>query len=216
MVSPHPPPLVDAGELRPRRLWYWVGGVIILIGIIGGVVGFVLGLVNAVKLPEFSARFNDGGQGTFQVDQSGQTARAGRAWQLYATTPMTNTEVAKVCTISGAGEASLGFPSYSHQVTSGGQTWNLVASIAIERPGRYTVSCRDGSGAEFAVAYGNSGGGFFASIVAVFAAGFGPPIAGILIGGLIMIVTGMRRGGHKRRLMAQRMMPPSYRAPTAH
>ncbi|PSL00952.1 hypothetical protein CLV63_101431 [Murinocardiopsis flavida] len=194
--APQPKP----AELRPRRWWYWAGGLVILAGFVAGITGFAIGLVSALGMPELETRFHAGEEAVLQAGRANDDTRT---WLLYADRPMTSSEVDDSCTIDGPDpDAAFDMANFSQETTSGDQTWVLAAAIDISEPGTYTIACAADSGAEFGVGYGDNGVRFATGLAGGLASFFLLPALGLVIGVPILIVTAVRRRSHRRRLMS--------------
>lgn len=212
MVPPPRPPEIDPAELRPRRLWYWAGSVLLVLGVAGGITGFVLGIFSAVRAPDFTAEFTDGEAVTFEAERPNGD---GRTWLVYTDSGLTSSDIEDHCRVEGPGGAVGDSAPYSHEFSKNGTGWSLAASLEVTEPGEYTISCTAGTDARYAVAYGDDGSDLVVGIVGALASFFLAPLLGLLIGGGILLATGVRRGRHKRRLQAERMRPWGPRGPPA-
>lgn len=201
--APQPPP----SEVRPRRWWFWVGGLVILAGFVAGITGFVIGLVSALGMPELETRFRAGEETVLQADRANDDTRT---WLLYADRPMLSNDIEDDCTIEGPDpQARFAMSSYSHESTSGDETWILAAAIDISEPGSYTIACAAGSDAEFGVGYGDNGVNFATGLVGGLASFFLLPLLGLAIGVPIIVVTAVLRRKHRRTLMGWAPSGPS-------
>lgn len=188
-------PWVDPRQLRPRRFWYGVGAALLLIGFAGGALGFGMSLWRVLALPEFTVHFSSGETATVEVDRVGEPSRA---WLVYADEPIS--AIGADCTVEGEGAHSQLDFAHSHEVESGGQYWGLVGRIQVEEPGRYEITCDSEREVDYAVAYGDSVGGFAQGVALVFAAAGLPVLVGAAGGVVVLVVTGVRRSRHRRRL----------------
>ncbi|GAB3728012.1 hypothetical protein [Nocardiopsis nanhaiensis] len=192
------PPRIDAKELRPGRIWYAVGAGILTLGIIGGIVGFIASVASAVSLPEFETRIADSSEETFVLEDGDVNiglfaAEGGAEGDCRITDP-------------DGQKWDFGDPGYGHHGNHDDVRWDLVGVFNGAEAGEYLVECRyTGNEAEFAVADVGGGEDDIMSGAAVgLVLMLGLPSAGLAIGVPTMIVTGVRRGRHKRRLMAER------------
>src|SRR5512139_2560733 len=78
--QPYPAASIDPAELRPRRVWYVVAGLLALVLIGSGIGAFVVGIVTAAGSGDISRRFGAGE--TVTVALSPEPRRA-----LYARIP---------------------------------------------------------------------------------------------------------------------------------
>lgn len=191
-----PPVSIPPEALRPRRLWYWVGGGLIASGCLAGLAAFVFGLIGAVGLPAFAVRFAGTDEAvSFRADRVNGD---GKTWLLYADTPLASDEE---CTLEGADPAAAVEPStYTHNAWNSGEEWYLVGELEMGRPGEYTIDCRSERTTVYAVGYGDSGLRLARNIGVTMVATFAFPLAGVGSGVAVLIVTAVRRDRHKNRL----------------
>lgn len=196
----HPfPPRIDAKELRPGRIWFFVGALVLVLGIIGGIVGFVLSLVSSVGLPELEHRVQEGESVTFELSGT-EAVNLG----LYAN----GNAIVDDCTLTTP-DGQVGefdYPGYGHTGTLSGESWKLVGVHDDARPGEYTMDCQyTGMGTTYALGdVGNGEEDFVRGALTGVAFMIGLPIIGAIVGITIMVVTGVRRGRHRRQLIAER------------
>ncbi|BCJ64389.1 hypothetical protein [Polymorphospora rubra] len=71
----YPSPTVSSAELRPRRIWFLVAALIALVGVVAGVVLFLLGLNSAAGgVEDVSAEFETSTEQVFQTGDTVQVA----------------------------------------------------------------------------------------------------------------------------------------------
>ncbi|WP_116245463.1 hypothetical protein [Nocardiopsis sp. FIRDI 009] len=204
---PHPPghptgPVIDPRELRPRRLWYAVGAAVVATGLLGGFAGFVWAVFQTLRLPEFEAELRDPGEVVFTVGDGV------RQLGLY-TSPAGADADACVLVLPDGGERAFSFPPYGHDVETGSESWSLVGAAETAGGGEYTLACDGGQDTVHAVAdIGDGGRTFVTNVLGAFAAIGGGVLVALAVGGPILVVTGVRRGRHKRRLIGERARPP--------
>ncbi|GAA3394152.1 hypothetical protein GCM10020369_62440 [Cryptosporangium minutisporangium] len=150
-----------------------------------GVGGFVVGIVSATRsIPPFEYR-NDGPQAEATVQLSAGTRYA--AWELEGSTDSCSFD--QGITTHGT--------KTSFTVTRDGRDWQRVTDFSVATDGAYQISC----GPPFAIGeapeLGQLAGGLTGGILALTAL----PCLGVTIGGIIALVTGLRRSSHKRRLL---------------
>ena len=209
--SPHPP--IDPAELRPRKRWFWIAGVIaaagILIGVGGGVALFVYGAGSI--MPDSHSALTGTGTATGRAQLT-----ADKDWAVFSTTDA-SWDVA--CTAEQGGRrASVTDPGENSNFTRNGETWYEVARVKVPADGAYVFSCRpsaDATGSDVQTAHYFVGeapelGTFFGGLFGGFAVLFGVPFLAVLAAVIISVVTGVKRGNHRKRLMAQRYGPPAY------
>ena len=204
-------PSIDPSELRPARRWYWIAGIIaaagIVIGVAGGVVLFVYGTTSMI--PDRLTGLSGTGTASGNVRLT-----AGQDWAVFATSDA-SWEV--TCTVQGSsGNGTVTDPDETANFTSDGGTWWEVARIRVTADGTYRVGCapkQDGTSMEaqsarYMVGEAPSLGAFFGGLFGGFAVLFGVPFIAVVIAAVICMVTGVRRGGHRKRLLAERYGPP--------
>ncbi|PRX96122.1 hypothetical protein [Allonocardiopsis opalescens] len=198
----HPRP--GPGDIRPGRRWFWIGGLVIVAGIVIGIAGFVVGLVALVGGPDPVARFSSGEPASFTAEEADTDARV---WALYADTEFSGSEIRESCTVNGPDPEAAFVPApYESTSTVDGETVHLVSAIEIAQPGEYTVECQTDPGAAFLVGQAASGSSFVTGLLGSLASFFLIPLAGIAIGIVIIVVTAVKRG--KSRRQAAHGVPP--------
>jgi hypothetical protein len=203
-------PQVSGRELRPRRFWYVVAGVIALGGILLGIGLFILGLVTAVRsVPDLGTQFTAGEAKTV-------TMTAGDKKVIFADSAAVN----PTCTGSApnGGNIDLSTLSYSFTVTKGDREWRGIYEDKTDKDGAYQITCgapSDSSPAtEYAIGDAPKFGGFLGGILGGLAALFGLPCFGIVVAAVIALVTALRRNSYKRRLLQERGALPGYPPPS--
>lgn len=193
---------IDPKELRPGRVWYIVGALVLVCAFVTALVGFVFSMFSTVALPDFEARANAGEEVVFTVDETD--------FQLGLYASPTGDQGMCSLVLPDGTEERFGWPGYSHYVEVGGERWELVGSRGIGEAGEYTLTCEAEPGVDtFAVAdIGDGGAGFARGLLSSFLWALGAPLLGMAIGLPILIVTGTRRSRHKRRLMTERRQWP--------
>ncbi|TWV57101.1 serine/arginine repetitive matrix protein 2 [Streptomyces misionensis] len=202
---PPAPPVIPARDLRPRRLWYVVAALLGVVLVGTGVTLVVLVIKNTVESVDTAHRFAAGGQRTFSFTQ-------GKTRAIYVFQP----ERGHVdCRVPSALADSLTKPAGTFRVTRGARSWDRVLELTPRTGGDYPVTCAsEVPGAEFALGdkpeVGGMVGGILAAIGCFLTAALAVPA--------ICIVTAVRRGRHRRRLLAAAAPPmwgpsPSGTAP---
>jgi ABC-type antimicrobial peptide transport system permease subunit len=207
-VNPPPPVLVDPSELRPRRKWFWIAGIVagvgILVGLGGGIGLFVYGATSVMP----DTRTTLQGTGTAA---GGVRLTAGRDWAVFSTTD-SSWEVKCAATGPGGRAASVTDPNETMNFTHDGATWHEVARVKAPVDGTYQMRCAptgfqptaDMASARYMVGEAPSLGAFFGGLFGGFAVLFGVPFVAVLAAVIISVVTGVRRGNHRKRLLAER------------
>ncbi|WP_017594616.1 hypothetical protein [Nocardiopsis potens] len=201
--GPPPPPRIDPSELRPGRARYWIGGAAIALGFIAGLVGLITGIVVAAQVPDFAGRIEPNDMTSFEVGAE----EAGSSWSVYADAP--GADAASSCSVTDptGADVPIGPSAVSHSVQNGGQYWEVAGSFTPAEAGEYTLGCTDGA-TIYAVTPGGDAAGTGLGVLGGLGSMFLFPIAGLVIG-LVLIVTAYSgRSRHRRRLLAERGYPP--------
>lgn len=209
-------PEVDPRQVRPRRAWYAVAGVIAAVGVLAGVVLIVLAVKGFGSLtgafPEPTAEFEGSEPAPVQLT-------AAKQWALFVDAPglpSGSPSVSDPPTVSArctgraldGGTVDLTQPSYSYSSSaSGGRTWYLLYEVHVSQDGRYEFTCTSddpgtGSG-RYAVGEAPDVGGFVANLLGGFVGtfgGIGCPCTAILVATVIIVITSVRRNAYRRRL----------------
>lgn len=203
MAYEYPGNAVDPRDLRPRRVWYVVGAALIVCGLVGAVVGFGIGVWRAVALPDFVVEFSDGETATFEITEVDDPQRS---WTVYADAPVSMRETD--CVVDGPDAHPQLQTSHSHTYETGDQYWGAVGTVQAGTPGTHTITCDSGHDLTYAIGYGDSGFGLFRSVATALLAFGLPLLLGCASGAVVLIVTGVRRNRHDRRLRATPPGPP--------
>ncbi|MFC7330763.1 hypothetical protein [Marinactinospora rubrisoli] len=192
----------DPAEVRPRRLWFWIGGLVIVLGVVGAVVALFVGAFRTTAADPPVVGFRAGEEAAFTAE-SGNTDSD--TWRLYADRELSFDEVERACAVTGeAGDVVIRAPGYTSTTTVNGVSRVLVAEIGITEPGGYTIACAADSGAAFSVSYGAGAATVVFGILGTLGSVFLFLISGLVIGIVLIVTTAVRRGGHRRRLAAER------------
>lgn len=216
-----PQVVVDPAEVRPRRKWFWIAGIIagvgIIVGVGGGVGLFVFGATSMT--PDTRTTLSGSGTATGSVRLT-----ADAEWAIFSTT---DASWDVQCAASAGGDqATVTAPDETVTFTTGGSTWHEVARVKAPSDGAYAFTCRpvsgdpgsDASGARYLVGEAPELGAFFGGLFGGFALLFGVPFVAVLAAVIISVVTGVRRSDHRRRLIMERggyrppPGPPAYRS----
>ncbi len=189
-------PIVQ-GPLKPRALWFWIGGLLIAAGVIGAVAWFVGGLVGLSDTVDDFERVPFFGGGEVVLDDTGgqvvYVEPGGRAFPSSMRISITGPDGEPIASAPYGGSLTYDF---------GGRSGAAVATFDAPRPGRYRVAAVE-AGSSFAtdLAVGPSfAGDLVRTIVGAFVIGG----VGVIVGVVIIVVTAVRRARARRR----RPMPP--------
>lgn len=185
---------VAPDDRRPKRLWYWVGGGIVGLGIAAAVGWALVGVLAFVHRIDGFQRAPLGAERRIVFSQAGD-------YTLYYEGPGADDESNAipnfdVTLVPVEGDQSVRLSEYGSKVTYsiGGHRGRAVASFHLDKPGTYllgTVSRSDGTG-QVAVGRG-LGRKIVKTVVGSLVLGF----VGLATGAAIVIVTAVKR--HSRR-----------------
>ena len=174
------PPGYPNTDIRPKARWFWIGGGIMVLGIVGAIAFGILSFIGISNKVDDFARVSPGSD-TVRIDSTGE-------YVIYAED---GSFFASVEVISPDGE-----PVPTSRYLTGleynfnGRSGQAVATFDADDTGRYTVFT------DTDVAIGTSiAGDLLRTILIPFA------IVGlaILIGLIVIIVTAVKRSGSKKR-----------------
>jgi hypothetical protein len=200
----YPPPSVASSELRPGRGWYVFAALIAVALTAVGIGGFAFGVFSAVTSINVGQRFNAGETVTARLQPSPRGA-------IYARVLTSGYAPQAECTVTGpSGEqVTLSPPHGTFTVTSAGATWREIFVVETTGSGTHHIVCRSSETSTFSVGKDADVGRLFGGIFGGIASLVILPLTGILLGVIIAVVVGVRRGNHRRRLLAGRF-PPRY------
>lgn len=180
-----PPPgapgsTVDKADIRPKARWFWVGGGIMLLGVIAAILFGVLGFVGIANKVDDFARVSPGTD-TVRIDSTGE-------YVIYAEN---GSRFASVEILSPDGE-----PVATSRYLTGleydfnGQSGQAVSTFDADDTGRYTFT----TDTDIAV-----GGSIAGDLVRTILIPFLVAGIGLLLGLVVIIVTAVKRSGSKKR-----------------
>lgn len=188
-MQPFAPPVIPANELRPGRHWYGTAAAIaVVLSVLGVLVG-VYRFNSAIDAVDTDHQFANGD--TFALRLGPESERT--IWiRDRGPSP------AQECSITGPGDAALADPGIDVFLTRD-ETWNPLYTIDVPRAGTYEVTCSSQGLSRYAI--GDSGG--MIALVGGLMLAIALPVLGIIICGVIVLVTAVRRRGHRKRLLAE-------------
>ncbi|OIK25885.1 hypothetical protein [Streptomyces malaysiense] len=191
-----PPP---AKDLRPRRIWYVVAALLGVVLAGAGITFIALTVKNTVHAVDRAHTFSSGEQRTFDFTQ-------GRTRAIYVSQSVPGHVD---CRVPRALADSLTRPPGTFRVTLGTRSWERVFEFTPKTTGDYPVSCTsDIPAADFALGdkpqVRNMAVGILAAVGCFLTAAVAVPG--------ICVITAVRRGRCRRRLMAP-PTPPAWGPP---
>lgn len=189
-MHPLPPPRIRANELRPGRHWYVTAAVTAVLLIVLGVVIAVQRLDSAIDAVDTGHPFADGDTVTLRLEPDSEKA----IW-IKDRGP----SAAQDCEITGPGAPALTDPGIDVFLTRD-ETWNPLRTIEVSRAGEYEITCSSQGPSRYAIGDPEGQVTFAGGVVLAVLLS----ILGIAIGTAIVLVTAVRRHGHRKRLLADR------------
>lgn len=185
-----PPPRIPASELRPGRHWYVTAAAIAVVLIVLGVATGVYRFNSVIDAVDTDDQFANGDTVTLRLEPESERT----IWVKHP-----GRSPGPECDITGPGVPGLTDPGADVFLTRD-ETWMPLYTIDVPRAGDYTVTCSSQALSRYAI--GDSGG------IVAFVGGLVPavllPVLGIGICVAIVLVTAVRRNGHRKRLRAER------------
>ncbi|MDQ0813800.1 hypothetical protein QFZ63_005514 [Streptomyces sp. B3I7] len=193
-MQPPPAPRTPAKELRPGRHWYVTAAVLPVVLIALGAVIGVHAVRNAVDAVDTGHRFADGETVTLRLDPAHEKT----IW-IRDRGPSSR----QSCDINGPGDPALNGPGIDVFLTRR-EAWNPLFDIDVPRAGEYSLTCSSRGGPS-QYALGDAGG--LVTLGGRLLPALLLPVVGVVAGLVLALVTGLRRRGHRRRLLAARRGP---------
>ncbi|MGW6055191.1 serine/arginine repetitive matrix protein 2 [Streptomyces sp. NPDC055189] len=190
---PGPPPRIDAGELRPRRRWFVVAGLIAALCVGIGIASFVMTLTSTVDSVDDSEAFTSGQSVTLRIGPDDAAA-------IYVRSPFISRAHCEVVSAPAGSVPRVTTPDSTFTVTKGSVEWQRVFVLKADTAADYRVQCDDPRGA---LTFAPGDDADFASFVGGIVVTVVVPLLGLLAGAGIAIIVGVRRGRHRRWLEAQ-------------
>ncbi len=189
-----------APEIKPSVLWYWIGGLLLVAGVIGGVVWGVVGFSRMMDQIEDFQRVHVPGSGEVFIDDPGgytiyheYEGAATSSWRQAPDVEITDPSGSPVFVESYGPNASLTY-DYEHEG---------VAVYTFDAPttGTYEVETHGelDLGWDQQIAIGRS---FTGTLAAAILGALAIGAIGVLSGTILLIVTAVRRGSAKRKSAA--------------
>jgi hypothetical protein len=182
-------PVIDE-PIRPRAFWYWIGGGLIVLAVPAAIVWGVLGFLRIDdEVDDFErVRFPEGG--TIVIDDPGDFV----VYSEGSLAPLSDSGV----TITGPDGDDVGTSPYSGSLTYdfGGRSGTAQQTFTADEAGEYVITPRGvDTGQTWTYAIGPSvARGIVGAIVGAFVIGG----LGVLVGAIVLLVTGVRRSRAKQ------------------
>lgn len=192
--APSPDPRPDTGSGRPVSVaGYWIGSAVIVLGIAGAVVWFVLSIVALARTPSDYERFAVPSRTVTTLDAGSFDVYFERpgisGYGAYVNQPTVVVED------SSGSSVSIGVPLRTSTYKVGSHEGRLIGSFTITRAGAYTVTVRGEPDSSARIAFGHGlEFGDVAGLVGASALGAISLLAGILL----LVVTAVRRSRARR------------------
>ncbi|MFD3575381.1 hypothetical protein [Streptomyces sp. NPDC058644] len=195
---PGPPPRIDARQLRPRRRWFVVAGVIAAICVGIGIASFVMTLTSTVDSVDDGKAFVSGRSVTVRIGPEDDAA-------IYVRSPFAARAHCEVVSGPSGSAPRVTTPDGSFTVTKGSVEWQRVFVLKSDTAADYRVTCDDPRGI---LTFAPGDDADLASFVGGIVVTVVVPLLGLLAGAGIAIIVGVRRGRHRRWLEAQAYYGP--------
>ncbi|MGH3517531.1 MAG: hypothetical protein ACRDQ7_08985 [Haloechinothrix sp.] len=188
-------------QIRPGRVWYWVAGGILLLGLLAaGTVGWRA----ASSFPSPAAELRALEFKTVTLDDEGMT--------IYAT----EGSFSGSCQVRDAAgdRVQLSPPSGTETVTINNRRWSVIARTPDPVPaGDYVVGCES---ADDATVFGVGPHSSVLGTIGVIFAATGIAVLSFLIAGVVALVVFLRRRSARQRLHAGGGYGPGYTPPAQY
>lgn len=193
---PLPPRPVPARELRPRRYWFVVAALIVVVATAVGITLFVAGVVAATKdfrRPDQPFRANEP-----------VTVRVVAATDKIIWIDESVAASGPDCAVSAmdGGDARIESVGADLTYTTNEAEWHGLYRLNATRDGQYQVLCQGDPAARLALGDPPRLRGFAGKLGGGLAALFGLPCLGLVAGGVLALVVALRRSAHRKELAA--------------
>jgi hypothetical protein len=199
-----PPPPAPRDQVRPSLWWFGVAGGLAVAGIVGAIVVGVVGVMRLADRVDGFTRIDVPGSGAVEIDDPGGYS----IYHEYLGASDESYRSAPGVTVTDPAGNEVVLRRYTTTVTYdfGSHEGEGIYTFEAERSGTYQVETTgDPSSSSTTIAVGRGiGRGIASSIVGALVVG----AVGVIAGGVLAIVTGVRRGRSRRMLNAARWGPP--------
>ena len=175
------------GGSGPSRAWYWVGGAVVVVGMVAGVLWGFLGFVSlSDDVKGFERVPADGGGEITLAGDGGYTIY----YESASGNVVEDLPAGQVSLVPADGGEPVALDDYGGRLTYdfGGHAGQALFTFEIDRPGRYVVESTSEGRGDLAVGPG-VGGRLVGTVVgAVLLA-----VGGVVVGAIMLIVTAVAR-----------------------
>lgn len=191
-------------KLKPGVAGYWIGGALVVLGIAGAIVWFVVGLIGISNAVDDFERVPAEGGGIVALDDN-------KAYVIYIEDRSTSRFAPSVrVTLTDPSGDSIDVQNYASDFTYdfGGRAGTAVFTFRSDEAGDYTLASESSpSRANLAV-----GPSLASNLVWTIAMPFVVGGIGFLAGIILIVITLIRRSGDQKRRRAQStpMAPPGF------
>ena len=203
------PAAPTARKLKPGVAGYWIGGALVLVGIVGAIVWFVIGLIGISNAVDDFERVPADGGGTVALDDD--TAYVIYLEDRSASRFASNVRVTLIDPSGDTVDVRTYGSDFNYDF--GGRSGTALFTFRSDEAGEYTLASASNS-VRSNLAVGRSLAG---NLVWTIAMPFVIGGIGFLAGIILVIVTLVRRSGDKKRrdVSSAPMAPPGPGFPTA-
>jgi hypothetical protein len=195
-------------RIRPSAVWYAVGGALMFVGVVAGLIVGIAGVADVLDAPDDFQRIDAPGQGIVTFDEPGGYVLYLEARGNVAPTGRLATDQVALIPDRENGRP-LAMEPYDTQLTyeRGNRAGRADLTFEVVEPGDYVLEVAEVPNRVTTVAVGES---YASDLVAPILIALACGVGGLLVGGAVMLSTGIRRGRAKRqrRLQAWPQGPP--------
>lgn len=189
-MQPSPQPRIPASQLRPGRHWYLTAvGIAVALIVLGVIIG-VYRFAKTIDAVDTDDQFANGDTITLQLGPESQRT----IWVKYP-----GRSPGPECDISGPGAPRFSEPGADVFLTRD-ETWMPLSTTEVSQAGDYAITCSSDAPSRYAI--GEAGG--LVALAGWLILAMALPALGIGICAVIVLVTAVRRKGHRKRLSAER------------
>jgi hypothetical protein len=196
MVVQPAPSAAPPAKIKPSGLWYGIGIALIVLGIVGAIVIWVIGVTNVSDTVDNFARFRAPGARVL-------TFKSGGTFTIYYEGSSDRDDVPAIdITVVDSNGDELDvqrgdIPDVSFSVN--GHAGVAIGRVRIPAAGKYTIDVESDASRGFNVSVGK---GVVGRIVGFVLGGIAVGFVGVVLGVVTLIVTGVKRGRRKREAQA--------------